>query len=117
MYCLVSLNVAQDNNHPFRHLDTKKREAEEVIKKLDKLEVSKDSQEKCQKEEAEENTRKEEKDVKEPEINGTPGRLRTIFLDLSYCRLQHNLSLQIFFFSGLGSHEGSIGVQQLYVLF
>ena len=55
------------------------REAEEVIKKLDKLEVSKDSQEKCEKEEAEENTRKEEKDVKEPEINGTPGRLRTMF--------------------------------------
>ena len=38
-------------------------------------------------------------------------------MDLSYCRLQHNLRLQIFFFSGLGSHEGSIGVQQLYVLF
>ena len=78
---MVPLNVAQDNN-PHSSFRYEEREAEEVIKKLDKLEVSKDRQEKCEKEEAEENTKKEEKDLKEPEINGTQGRPRNVFLDV-----------------------------------
>ena len=64
--------MSQSINTTHSSFRYEEREAEEVIKKLDKLEVSKDSQEKCEKEE---NTSKEEKDLQEPEINGTPGNL------------------------------------------